>query len=207
VDGLTKADSVKKVLHQRTCLLCRHKHDAATMLRLVVDSDGEVWPDVSHKAPGRGSYLCMEKGCLGRLNDRSIARLKRHFPMLKADRTRLFERLEAAFSLQIERTLSRLLTTAALGRDAVMHRMWHHAPLLVIVTDQSGQAVQRQMVDAVEKRRDDGKKVELWLDFDADMLAKVSKREKISVVAAKYCKDAMRLQQFSTWLDQVKEAG
>jgi hypothetical protein len=177
------------------------------MLRLVVDSDGEIWPDVGHKAPGRGSYLCMDKDCLGRLNNRSIARLKRHFPMLKADKKRLFQRLEVAFALQVERTLGRLLATAALGRDAVMHRMWHHAPLLVIVADQSGQAIRRQMVDAVEKRRDDGKKVELWLDFDADMLAKVSRREKISVVAAKYCKDAMRLQQFSTWLNQVKDAG
>jgi predicted RNA-binding protein YlxR (DUF448 family) len=207
VDGLTKVDKVKKIHHQRTCFLCRHKHDAAAMLRLVVDSDGEIWPDVLHKAPGRGSYLCMETGCLARLNDRSIARLKRHFPILKTNKTLLFQRFNAAFLLQAERSLGRLLITAALGRDAVMHRMWHHAPLLVMVTDQSGSSLQRQMVDAVEKRRNDGKKVELWLDFDADMLAKVSRREKISVVAARYCKDAVRLQQFSTWLDQVKEAG
>jgi len=177
------------------------------MLRLAVDDDGGLWPDMLHKAPGRGSYLCMEHACFATLSHRSLGRLKRSFPSLQINYDVFIARLERALSIQIERHLSRLLPSAALGRDAVMHRMWHHAPLLLIISDDAGESIKRQVHDAAEKRRDGGDKVEILVEFSTDLLAKASKRKKISVVAVNNCNDAVRLRQFSTWLSQVKDAG
>lgn len=177
------------------------------MLRLAVDDEGGLWPDLLHKAPGRGAYLCMQKACFKNLNDRSLGKLKRSFSPLNVQYKLFVERLIKALLVQSGRHLSRLLPRAALGRDAVMHRMWQHAPLMLILSDMSGESVQRQVYDAVDKRRADGSSVELLADFSADLLAKASKREKISVVAVDHCNDARRLQQCSIWLNQVKDAG
>ncbi len=177
------------------------------MLRLAVDDGGSLWPDILHKAPGRGSYLCMQRACFAKLNHRSLGRLKRNFSSLQISYDVFVERLERALSIQIERHLSRLLPSAALGRDAVMHRMWHHAPLLLMISDDAGESIKRQVHDAAEKRRDSGDKVDILVDVSTDLLAKASKRKKISVVAVNNCNDAVRLQQFSTWLTQVKDAG
>ncbi|MDQ6976294.1 MAG: DUF448 domain-containing protein [Mariprofundaceae bacterium] len=203
MDGLTKP----KHRPERTCFLCWATNNAPSMLRLAVDEDGELWPDLLHKAPGRGSYFCMQSLCFSKLNDRSLGRLKRSFPSLNIQYALFIERLEKALIVQLTRHLSRLLPSAALGRDAVMHRMWHHAPLILIVSDDAGEAIKRQVHDAASKRRNDGDAVDILVDFSTDLLAKASKREKISVVAVNNCNDAIRLQQFSTWLTQVKDAG
>lgn len=177
------------------------------MLRLVVDDEGQLWPDISHKAPGRGAYLCMQDRCFHQLNERSVVRLRRYYSLGDGQFLLFLRRFEDAVKVQLMRNLCRLIPRAALGRDAVMHKMWHHAPLLLIVADDAGKALHRQMDDAVEKRRNDGSLTEEIKVFSGQYLADACRREKISVLAVACSLDTTRLQQYTTWLGLVKDAG
>lgn len=59
----------------RTCVACRTRADKRQLVRIVRGTSGDVAPDATGKAPGRGAYLCprlecwevgTEKGRLGR---------------------------------------------------------------------------------------------------------------------------------------------
>ncbi len=179
------------------------------MMRLVVDDKGELWPDVLHKAPGRGSYLCMQAACLRKAlqgNGNALRPLSRAFPNLRAEQP-LAERLRQAIEWQTTRHLTRLLPHSAIGRDAVMHRMWQDTPLFVILAEGAGNALVRQLHDALDKRRAAARGTRLIEGFPGELLARAGKREKISVVAADDCKDAERLQQFGIWAHRMKDAG
>ena len=41
----------------RSCILTRERGTRDTLVRLVLDPDGVVWPDVRAKAPGRGAWI------------------------------------------------------------------------------------------------------------------------------------------------------
>lgn len=47
----------------RTCVACRTKADKRDMVRVVRSPSGEVAPDPSGKAHGRGAYLCPRLEC------------------------------------------------------------------------------------------------------------------------------------------------
>ena len=47
---------------QRTCIVCRGKHDKRELTRLVL-ADGRVQVDPSGKMNGRGAYLCASPKC------------------------------------------------------------------------------------------------------------------------------------------------
>ncbi|SDP41954.1 Protein of unknown function [Nakamurella panacisegetis] len=47
----------------RTCVGCRDKADASTLLRVVV-VDGVITPDPRHRLPGRGAWLHPRAECL-----------------------------------------------------------------------------------------------------------------------------------------------
>jgi len=51
---------------QRTCIGCRQKRPKAVLLRLVRGTDGRVDVDDSGRAEGRGAYVCLAQGCLGK---------------------------------------------------------------------------------------------------------------------------------------------
>ncbi len=178
-------------------------------MRLVVDDEGCVWPDVLQKAPGRGCWLCMQKDCLRKFFRKGgVDRLRRHFSGLQpGQHERLRQLVQQALTSQLERILSLLLPQAAIGRDAVMHRMWQHAPLFVIIADDAGQALLRQLEDAAGKRNNAGQCTALLKNFPGAVLARAGRREKISVIAVDGRTNVRRLQQYGIWLNRMKDAG
>lgn len=48
---------------ERTCVSCRKKGEKGELVRLVNAPDGAVI-DYSEKLPGRGAYVCPERGCI-----------------------------------------------------------------------------------------------------------------------------------------------
>ncbi|MBO7356797.1 MAG: YlxR family protein [Lachnospiraceae bacterium] len=55
----------------RTCVGCGEVHDKKTMLRIVRNMQGEIVPDETGRANGRGAYICVSESCLEKA-------LKRH---------------------------------------------------------------------------------------------------------------------------------
>ena len=47
----------------RTCIACRKVDAKRGLIRLVRLSEGRVAIDSTGKQPGRGAYLCAERGC------------------------------------------------------------------------------------------------------------------------------------------------
>lgn len=52
-----------KHVPQRTCIACRKVDAKRGLQRLVRLEDGRVALDATGKRPGRGAYLCAERGC------------------------------------------------------------------------------------------------------------------------------------------------
>lgn len=50
----------------RTCVGCRRRQVAGTLLRWVVDGGGRARPDLRRRARGRGAYCCVRPECLRR---------------------------------------------------------------------------------------------------------------------------------------------
>lgn len=48
----------------RTCVCCRTQNDKRDMLRVVKNKEGKVFIDRTHKANGRGAYVCSKKECI-----------------------------------------------------------------------------------------------------------------------------------------------
>lgn len=47
----------------RTCIACKQMKPKKEMLRIVKTADGEIFPDPTGKAAGRGAYICSEEEC------------------------------------------------------------------------------------------------------------------------------------------------
>lgn len=191
---------------ERTCFACRHKADKAEMLRLVVDDAGIIWPDLLQKAPGRGTYLCMQESCLGRLNDKRLGALRQRFLLQLPQYASLRQRIEEVLVKQIGRYLSAMRGGADAGRDAVMHRMWKNGPLLVVLASDAGEALVRQIGDAVARRREAGEEVMLLDMLPGALLSEVFQRERLSVVAMERTAATAKLQQLCAWYGRLREA-
>ncbi|MCL2151328.1 MAG: YlxR family protein [Coriobacteriia bacterium] len=50
----------------RTCVICRRQALKSSLLRIVRTGDGQVLADTSGRLPGRGAYICVDKGCLAK---------------------------------------------------------------------------------------------------------------------------------------------
>lgn len=50
----------------RTCVCCRTQKDKREMIRIVRNKEGKVFVDNTHKANGRGAYVCKSKKCLAK---------------------------------------------------------------------------------------------------------------------------------------------
>ena len=57
----------KKSLPLRMCIACREMKPKAEMTRVVKNAEGEISPDPTGKAPGRGAYICSNEECLKKL--------------------------------------------------------------------------------------------------------------------------------------------
>lgn len=178
------------------------------MLRLVVDDDGQVWPDLLQKAPGRGIYHCMSKACLARMNDKRLQALKARFRIALPQWTALLLRMRAALQQQLERMCSLQRGSAAIGRDAVMRRLWNNAPLLLLRAPDAGAALVRQVDDGVSKRAEAGYCSELVNVPSRQWLGEMFGRDDVSIVAMDAAGAAFavadRLKKYCVWYGRIQ---
>jgi len=209
VVGLTELQTVEQANQVekrsvRTCFACRNKGEKSSMLRLVVDDAGLIWPDVLQKAPSRGVYLCMQEACFSSLNDKRLGALRQKFvfqqPQWAALKDKIIDVLEKSIRLQ----LLSLKSSAAIGRDAVMHQMWESKPLLLLLAKESGQALVRQVMSAVQKRDEEGLKTIALQGFSEGYLLDVFQREKMAVVGLLASKKTAKLQRYCAWYGRIK---
>lgn len=62
----------KKSVPMRMCIACREMKPKKEMTRVVKNADGEIFADLSGKAPGRGAYVCSGEECLKKLGDKKL---------------------------------------------------------------------------------------------------------------------------------------
>jgi len=175
------------------------------MLRLVVDEDGQIWPDLLQKAPGRGTYLCMKQVCLDGLTDKKLGALRNKFSVELPQSDRLKERMAEGLRQQLMRLFSQSSAVVVLGRDAVMHQMWKNGALLVLLASDAGDALIRQIEDGVSKRQEAGRKTVLLHGFTASFFAEAFARNTVSVVALERSSVSTKLQMFCQWFERVKD--
>jgi len=61
-----------KNVPMRTCIACREMKPKKEMLRVVRNSDGEIFLDLTGKAAGRGAYVCGAEECMKKLNAKKL---------------------------------------------------------------------------------------------------------------------------------------
>jgi len=177
------------------------------MLRLVVDDEGELWPDLMQKAPGRGAYLCMHSTCLQQMGDRRLMGLKGKFPGIRVDWAALQQRIGQVLMRQLQMMARRVHRQACLGRDAVMHRMWNNAPLLILLACDAGQSLRRQIVDGAQKRSDAGGRTTLLEVPGENWLGDLFDRETLAVAGIDDSRQMAGWVKNCVWLGRLKESG
>ncbi|MDQ6993384.1 MAG: DUF448 domain-containing protein [Mariprofundus sp.] len=199
---MTKLDAA-----QRSCIICKQCLPAANMLRLIVDSQGQVWPDLLHKMDGRGAYLCMSEQCLSSCSDKRLQVLKRDFTIVLPQWEVVRERMIDVLDRHLERSFSRVRRSAATGRDAVMHRLWNNAPVLLLLATDAGEAITRQVQDAAEKREQAGLTYTLMLVVDRNWLGRMLGRDQVAVAALDSSAMIEKLKQYCVWFGRMKVSG
>jgi len=177
------------------------------MLRLVMDEAGRLWPDVRQQAPGRGTYLCMDRACLMRMNDKRMRVLAGKFPGVAPDWEGLCLRMSEALRRRVAELARGMRPVASLGRDAVMERMWNNAPLAVLMAEDAGDALRRQLMAAVDKRRAAGLHTRVLRVPGAGWLAELFGRELLAVVAVEESRRVAEMVKNCVWLGRLKELG
>lgn len=181
------------------------------MLRIIVDDQGQIWPDLMQKLPGRGAYLCMDSPCFDSLSDRRLQPLRAKFEVDFPQWQQLKERLALILDKQLRQMFSRLRVKTEIGRDAVMHRLWNNAPLLLLIATDAGDAVVRQIDDAVEKREQAGHRSQLLSVASKQWLGEMLGREDVAVAALDasgvMASSAGKLNQYCVWYGQLKVIG
>jgi len=177
------------------------------MLRLVVDDDGLIWPDVLQKAPGRGVYHCMSASCLRRMNDKRLQSLKAQFRVSLPQWEMLRQRMASTLEQQVKRMFTRQRASAAIGRDAVMHRLWNNTPLLLLRAADAGDSLLRQIDDGLEKRAQAGLASALTIVSSRQWLGEMCGRDDVAVVALDAAGTAAamtnRLDVYCIWLARL----
>ena len=62
----------KKNIPMRMCIACREMKPKVEMTRVVRNAEGEISPDPTGKAPGRGAYICSNEDCLKKLMGKKL---------------------------------------------------------------------------------------------------------------------------------------
>ena len=62
----------KKNIPMRMCIACREMKPKVEMTRVVRNAEGEISPDPTGKAPGRGAYICSNAECLKKLTGKRL---------------------------------------------------------------------------------------------------------------------------------------
>jgi len=167
---------------QRRCIVCRQSRSKSDMLRLVCDEEKSVWPDVLQKAHGRGAYVCWDE-CLNRLQNRHLNAAWKGKVSGNDPANELRRRLDVALLCLCRQHARRGWSNVNIGRDAVMHRMWKHAPMLIVLAVDAGEALKRQISTACAKREEAGLKTACSSFGTSALLGSVLERDKVSVIA------------------------
>ena len=61
-----------KKIPMRMCIACKEMKPKSEMTRVVKNADGEIFPDPTGKAPGRGAYICSDEACLKKLTGKTL---------------------------------------------------------------------------------------------------------------------------------------
>ncbi|MDX8405098.1 MAG: DUF448 domain-containing protein [Mariprofundus sp.] len=192
---------------ERSCIICRQALPAGQMLRLIVDEDGKIWPDLLHKLPGRGVYHCMSDACLAATNDRRLQVFKRDFTIVLPQWDELKGRIIQVLDVQLLRSFTRIRRGAATGRDAVMHRLWNNTPIMLLLAGDAGDAITRQVQDAAEKRKQAGQGYTLVPVTDRDWLGRMLGRDQVAVAALDSTAATEKLKQYCVWFGRMKVSG
>ncbi len=75
----------------RTCVVTRERHPKGDMLRIVRNKEGDIFPDPSGKAHGRGAYIKKDRETLEKAKKNRA--LDRAFSVKVPDE--VYERIEA----------------------------------------------------------------------------------------------------------------
>jgi len=106
---------------------------------------------------------------------------------------------------------TRLRVKTEIGRDAVMHRLWNNAPVLLLVATDAGDAVVRQIEDAVEKREQAGHKSRILSVESKQWLGEMLGRDSVAVAAlgtsGMMATNARKLNLYCGWYGQLKVIG
>ena len=62
----------KKSVPMRMCIACREMKPKKQMTRVVKNAEGDIFADLSGKAPGRGAYICNDPACLKKLDAKKL---------------------------------------------------------------------------------------------------------------------------------------
>jgi uncharacterized protein len=92
---------------ERTCVLTRDKGTKEALIRLALDPDGTVAPDVRARAPGRGAWISVDRNELGK----AVASGK-----LKAALARAFKTGDVSVPADLAERTGQALRQAALDR-------------------------------------------------------------------------------------------
>jgi uncharacterized protein len=189
----------------RTCFACRIHSGKEGMLRMVVDGEGQLWPDLLQQAPGRGIYLCMQRDCWRRLNEKRLGALRAKCGVATGQWEPFRVRLHEALQGRIRQLLTRLHATAAIGRDAAMQHLWKNAPMVLLVASDAGEALIRQLREAVAKRGQVGVDTRWCMAPASAQLGAWLGREKVSVLVFDGSSQTRKLEQACAWLRCVNE--
>ncbi len=167
---------------ERRCIVCRQSRAKGDLLRLVCDDQGSVWPDVRQKAPGRGAYVCREI-CWQRLRDKHLRAAWKARARGAGLADALRKRLAVALWEMCRQYVRRRRNVMHVGRDAVLRRLSETAPVLVLLADDAGEVLRRQVEEACARRNAVGQDVALHRAGPAQTLARLLERKKVSVLA------------------------
>jgi len=187
---------------QRRCIRCRKSRNKSDMLRLVCDEEGLVWPDILQRAPGRGAYVCRDE-CLEHLHDRHLNAAWKGGKPGTAYVDDLYQRLAVALLRLCRQYVRRGNRGVNIGRDAVMHRMWGHVPVLIVLAQDAGDALKRQVREACAKREDAGLKTVCVSFGHSVLLGEFLERDKVSVLAMDDIPANEKWWQYCIWYEQL----
>jgi len=127
----------------RSCLGCREVRQKDELLRFVLDPAGTLYPDISRKLPGRGSYTCFNRDCL----EAALKRKQFHRSFKGEVRLLPEEELLALIEKMLEEKINSLIALAnkagkaVSGSDKVMDTLRKgEAAILIVAADTSGES-------------------------------------------------------------------
>jgi len=172
------------------------------MMRLVLDANGQAWPDLLQKAPGRGAYLCMQPACLRRLNDKGLQRAWRSSRVSPGTARALRERIRTQLSGAAQKLLGLQKARVAIGREAVLQRLHKGTCVHVMLAADAGNALVRQVRELVRAHGH----AELITFPSSGALGAALGRGPVAVVAMEATAMAEKVRKYCNWYVQFTES-